>query len=70
MYYVIYDTVSGRFRKDFPGFLSAFRFAHHLEQTTGINTCFAYVFRHGKAVTCYKRQRNSVPTPQSKLAWN
>lgn len=70
MYYVIYDTVSGRFRRDFPGFLSAFRFAHQLEQTTGINACLAYVFRHGKNVSVYRRQPAPVSTPQTQLAWN
>lgn len=70
MYYVIYDTVSGRFRRDFPGFLSAFRFARQLEQTTGINTCLAYVFRHGKSVSVYRRQAAQPAAPQTQLAWN
>ena len=70
MYYVIYDTVSGRFRRDFPGFLAAFRFAHQLERATGINTCFAYVFRHGKNVSVYQRKPATVPVPQTQLAWN
>ena len=70
MYYVIYDTVSGRFRRDFPGFLSAFRFARQLEQTTGINTCLAYVFRHGKSVSVFRRQAAQSAAPQTQLAWN
>lgn len=70
MYYVIYDTVSGRFRRDFAGFLSAFRFARQLEQTTGINTCLAYVFRHGKSVSVYNRQATRPAAPQTQLAWN
>lgn len=70
MYYVIYDTVSGRFRRDFPDFLSAFRFAHRLEQTTGINTCLAYVFRHGKNVSVYQRPTGRITAPQTQLAWN
>lgn len=70
MYYVIYDTVSGRFRCDFPGFLAAFRFARQLEQTTGINTCLAYVFRHGKNVSVYRRQAARPAAPQTQLAWN
>lgn len=70
MYYVIYDTVSGRFRRDFPGFLAAFRFAHQLEQTTGINACLAYVFRHGKNVSVYQRPAGQIAAPQTQLAWN
>lgn len=70
MYYVIYDTVSGQFRRDFPGFLSAFRFARQLEQTTGINACLAYVFRHGKNVSVYQRQAARPAAPQTRLAWN
>ena len=70
MYYVIYDTVSGRFRRDFPGFLAAFRFARQLEQTTGINTCLAYVFRHGKSVSVYQRKGATIAAPQTQLAWN
>lgn len=70
MYYVIYNTVSGRFRRDFPGFLAAFRFAHQLEQTAGINACLAYVFRHGKNVSVYQRQTAQPATPQTHLAWN
>lgn len=70
MYYVIYDTVSGRFRRDFPGFLAAFRFAHQLEQTTGINACLSYVFRHGKSVSVYQRKPVTAPVPQTQLAWN
>ena len=70
MYYVIYDTVSGRFRRYCPGFLSAFRFARQLEQTTGINACLAYVFRHGKNVSVYQRQAARPAAPQTQLAWN
>ena len=70
MYYVIYDTVSGRFRRDFPGFLAAFRFAHQLEQASGINTCLAYVFRHGRNVSVYQREPATVQVPQTQLAWN
>jgi len=70
MYYVIYQTVSGQFRRDFSGFLSAFRFAHQLEQTTGINACLAYVFRHGKTASVYRRQVARPAAPQTQLAWN
>lgn len=70
MYYVIYQTVSGQFRRDFPGFLAAFRFAHQLERATGINTCLAYVFRHGKNVSVYQRQAARPAAPQTQLAWN
>lgn len=70
MYCVIYDTVSGRFRRDFTGFLSAFRFARQLEQTTGINTCLGYVFRHGKNVSVYQRSATRPTAPQTQLAWN
>lgn len=70
MYYVIYQTVSGRFRRDFHGFLAAFRFAHQLERATGINACLAYVFRHGKNVSVYRRQSARPAAPQTQLAWN
>ena len=70
MYYVIYDTVSGRFRRDFHGFLAAFRFAHQLEQASGINTCLAYVFRHGRNISVYRRKQTATVTPQTQLAWN
>lgn len=70
MYYVIYDTVSGRFRRDFPGFLPAFRFAHNLEKAAGINTCLSYVFRHGHNVSVYQRKPAAIPAPQTNLSWN
>lgn len=70
MYYVIYQTVSGQFQRDFSGFLSAFRFVRNLEQTTGINTCLAYVFRHGKNVSVYQRQAIQPAAPQTQLSWN
>lgn len=70
MYYVIFDTVSGRFRRDFPGFLAAFRFARQLEQASGINTCLAYVLRYGRNVSCYQRPTAQPAAPQTRLAWN
>lgn len=70
MYYVIYQTVSGQFRRDFSGILQALRFAKQLEKATGINTCLAYVFRYGKNVSVYQRQTAQPAAPQTQLAWN
>lgn len=70
MCYVIYQTVSGRFQRDFSGIFQALRFAKQLEKATGINTCLAYVFRHGKNVSVYRRQPAPVSAPQTQLAWN
>lgn len=70
MYYVIYDTVSGRFRRDFPGILQALRFTKQLEKAEGINTCLAYVLRYGRNVSCYQHQATRPATPQTQLAWN
>lgn len=70
MYYVIYDTISGRFRKDFPGILQALRFAKQLEKAEGVNTCLAYVLRYGRNVSCYQRKPDQITAPQTQLAWN
>ena len=70
MYYVIYQTVSGQFRRDFSGILQALRFAKQLEKATGINTCLAYVFRHGRNVSVYQRKAAQPAAPQTQLAWN
>lgn len=70
MYYVIYQTVSGQFRRDFSGILQALRFAKQLEKATGINTCLAYVFRHGRNVSVYQRPAAQPTAPQTQLAWN
>lgn len=70
MCYVIYQTVSGRFQRDFSGIFQALRFAKQLEKATGINTCLAYVFRHGKNVSVYKHHAIQPAAPQTQLAWN
>lgn len=70
MYYVIYQTVSGQFRRDFSGILQALRFAKQLEKATGINTCLAYVLRCGRNISCYQRQTTRPEAPQTQLAWN
>lgn len=70
MYYVIYQTVSGQFRRDFSGILQALRFAKQLEKAEGINTCLAYVLRYGRNVSCYQRPTEQIVAPQTQLAWN